>query len=304
MINPILASSARRRMRSVRTPLLVTVYVAVLFAFAYFYFFHGVAKPTVPITQMRKGVETYALLILLQFALLILVAPAMTAGSIAGERERQTLDLLRVTNTGSLSIVLGKLLESFGFLCLLVLSSMPVLCLLLITGGATFGQIIISVSFLLLIALAALSVGLCASALCRRTLTATVVSYLVIFGLGVVTLTPIFVDVKKLGAIYDAASAANTYLQSVDYVPLSFVANPGLGLVALLYDQTRAEVVKSVFALVSQTLTATFHMLPFKQCYQYHMIFLGGFSGVLIALSAWFVRPNRRIQKMVKRKKA
>ena len=42
----------------------------------------------------------------------------MTAGSISGKRERQTLDLLLVTNTGPVKLVLGKLLESFSFLAL------------------------------------------------------------------------------------------------------------------------------------------------------------------------------------------
>lgn len=54
-------------------------------------------------------------MIMLQFGMLVLVAPAMTAGSISGERERQTLDLLLVTNTGPVKLVLGKLLESFSF---------------------------------------------------------------------------------------------------------------------------------------------------------------------------------------------
>ena len=40
-------------------------------------------------------------MVMLQFGMLVLVAPAMTAGSISGERERQTLDLLLVTDTGT-----------------------------------------------------------------------------------------------------------------------------------------------------------------------------------------------------------
>ena len=303
MINPILASSARRRMRSVKTPLLLTLYCLVLVGFMYFYSFREMSQPTITIPQMSKGIEGYALLLGLQFALLVLVAPAMTAGSIAGERERQTLDLLRVTNTGSVSIVLGKLLESFGFLCLLIISSIPVLSLILMTGGAGFGQILLSVLYLLLVALAVLSIGLFASTLFKRVATATVSSYLMVFGLGVLTLIPLWWDTKIFGAAYDAANNAGIALESMEHTPISFIINPALGLVSLIASQTQAGIVQSLFWRVSQTLSVTYQWLDFKRYFMYHMIFLAGGSVVLILLSAWFVRPKKRDVKIVKRKK-
>ena len=51
----------------------------------------------------------------------------MTSASIAGERERQTLDLLLVTNTGSFRIIAGKVMESFAVLALLILCGLPVM---------------------------------------------------------------------------------------------------------------------------------------------------------------------------------
>ena len=159
MNNPIFAFSAIRRMRSVRTPLLITLYSLLLAALAYFTVYGRFMGATVTLGDMRLSVDGYAYMIMLQFGMLVLVAPAMTAGSISGERERQTLDLLLVTNTGPVKLVLGKLLESFSFLALLVMCSLPMLSLVLITGGATLAQVLISVAFLLLTALAALSVG-------------------------------------------------------------------------------------------------------------------------------------------------
>ncbi len=291
MINPILASSARRRMRSIRTPLLITVYCALLVALLYFYAFEGFAKSTMTLSQMRRGIEGYTLLVVLQFGLLILVAPAMTAGSIAGERERQTLDLLRVTNTSSFSIAIGKLLESFGFLCLLIFSSLPVLSLILLTGGASFVQMLVAVLFLLLTALAVLSVGLFASSLFKRTVTATVVSYLTVFALGIITILPIFWDVQKIGDIYTAAQNFPTPLTSIEYAPISFITNPALGLFSLLVSQTQMQV---GFAGYSHTLMVTFDLLHFERYYVYHMIFLFGFSVVLVLLAAWRVRASKR----------
>ena len=299
MINPVLASSAMRRMRSPRTPIIVTIYCAALTAFVYFYSFQDFSNPSITISQMGKGIESYLLLIGLQFAMLVLVAPAMTAGSIAGERERQTLDLLQVTNTSSFSIVMGKLLESFGFLCLLILSSMPVLSLVMITGGISLLQMLMAVLYLLLTALAALSVGLFASALLKKTVTATVVSYLSIFGLGVVTILPLWWDVQNIGATYDAARLADQVLQSIDYMPVSFTISPVLGLFSLLSSHMQTGITWFVIEF-SHTLRMTFQLLPFDRYLTYHMAFLAGFSLVLISLSTWFIRPNRRMRRRVK----
>ena len=303
MINPILASSARRRMRSWRTPVLITLYAMVLAAFMIFYAFRYFIRPTIGIATMSLGVDGYVLLLVLQAALLVLVGPAMTAGSIAGERERQTLDLLRVTNTGSFRIVLGKLLESFGFLCLLVISSLPILSLILVTGGANIGQVFTSVLFLLLMALAVLSAGVLASAVCKRVATATVVAYLIVFGLGVLTLIPLWWDAKQIGAIYDAARNANTQLKAIDYMPIAFVANPGFALLSLLYDQTQMEIANRVIGQFSHTFNVTFQWLPFAKCYIYHMVVLAGFSVVSLGLATWFVRPNRRGKRIRKGKR-
>lgn len=98
-----------------------------------------------------------------QFAMILLITPAMTAGSIAGERERQTLDMLLVTNTGSLRIVAGKLLESLGYVALLLVAALPTMCLTLITGGVTLADVLTGALFLLVTAFAALSVGVFAS---------------------------------------------------------------------------------------------------------------------------------------------
>ena len=107
MNNPIFAFSAIRRMRSVRTPLLITLYSLLLAALAYFTVYGRFMGATVTLGDMRLSVDGYAYMIMLQFGMLVLVAPAMTAGSISGERERQTLDLLLVTNTGPVKLQLS-----------------------------------------------------------------------------------------------------------------------------------------------------------------------------------------------------
>lgn len=291
MNNPIFAFSAIRRMRSARTPLLITLYSLLLALLAYFTVYGRFMGATVTLGDMRLSVDGYAYMIMLQFALLVLVAPAMTAGSISGERERQTLDLLLVTNTGAVKLVLGKLLESFGFLALMVMCSLPMLSLVLITGGATFAQVLVSVAFLLLTALAALSVGLVCSSLFQRTVTATVMSYLSVFALGIVTLLPLWHDVKRIGDLYDAMNIVGGQLHTIEYTPISFTINPALGLFSLLAAQT--QMFSNLLWQFSYSLANTFTYLPFDHFLYCNMAFLAAASVLLIAFAALNLRVRK-----------
>lgn len=291
MNNPIFAFSAIRRMRSARTPLLITLYSLLLALLAYFTVYGRFMGATVTLGDMRLSVDGYAYMIMLQFALLVLVAPAMTAGSISGERERQTLDLLLVTNTGAVKLVLGKLLESFGFLALMVMCSLPMLSLVLITGGATFAQVLVSVAFLLLTELAALSVGLVCSSLFQRTVTATVMSYLSVFALGIVTLLPLWHDVKCIGDLYDAMNIVGGQLHTIEYTPISFTINPALGLFSLLAAQT--QMFSSMLWQFSYSLANTFTYLPFDHFLYCNMAFLAAASVLLIAFAALNLRVRK-----------
>lgn len=182
-LNPIFESSARRRMRTWRTPVILTAYMAALLCIAFntlFAFFGDGVR----IAQMRLSTEGYIWVTALQLGLIVVVAPALSAVSIAGERERQTFDLLRVTGVGTRRIVLGKLMENFAFIALLILSGAPAMMLFHITAGISLAELVATLVYLMVIALEALTVGMAVSALCRRTITAMVMAYLAICLLG------------------------------------------------------------------------------------------------------------------------
>ena len=240
MLNPILAFSATRRMRSYRTLLIVGAYLAVMLIVA-IAMMSGLFGGNVSIRGLHSGVNCYNSLMVAQFVLIVLIAPAMTSGAIAGERERQTLELLLVTNTRSFRIVAGKVLESFALLALLIVCGFPVMCLTMITGSVTLLQILAGELFLLAIAFAAVCVGVLASAIAKSSMVGGIISYLLIFGIAVVTTLPLFFDPggEMTSLIYDANRLAS--LPQADALrlispPLYF--NPGYGLVAMLQGQT------------------------------------------------------------------
>ena len=299
-VNPILAFSARRRMRSGRTALLITLYALAVLIFGLATSFRSFLSPSITLYAMTAGQEGYAAMLAFQFFLLVLVTPAITAGTVSGERERQTLDLLLVTHTGSLRIVLGKLAESLALMLLLVIATLPAMCLVLITGSVTLPQVLVGMLYLGVTAFAMLSVGMLCSALLRRTVTSTVVSYLTVFAIGIVTLLPLIRDLRLASANYEALYSSSYYgpvaVQDAEETAggirmVSFIFNPALGLMALIADQTG--LLRNTLGNYNYTMYEIYDYMDFGGMAWACMGFMAGAGVLLDLLAACFVRPRR-----------
>ncbi len=87
--------------------------------------------------------------------MLIFIMPALTAGSISGERERQTLDILLTTTMKPSEIIWGKLLSSFSTMFLMVVSSFPLLAVSFVYGGIMIHDVLLLLLVYLTVALLA-----------------------------------------------------------------------------------------------------------------------------------------------------
>lgn len=91
---------------------------------------------SVPLKMMPRYAESFfASFMIVQFAAVFLLTPAYTAGAIADEKERRTLDFLLATDLRDREIVLGKLAARLANMLLLLLTGLPVLSLLQFLGG-------------------------------------------------------------------------------------------------------------------------------------------------------------------------
>ena len=240
MLNPILSFSMTRRMRSFKTLLIVFAYVGALLLLA-LVILQPFMEGEIALSALSRSTTAYLALLAVQFGLLILIAPTMTSGSVAGERERQTLDLLLVTNTGSFRIVIGKALEGFAVLSLLIIAGLPVMSLCMLTGGVSLSQILLGELFLLAEAFACVCVGVFCSSLCRSTVLSGVMSYLVILLIGTVTTVPFLIGYPQsvTDVLYDRARyAALTAGGARSMIPPLLYLNPGFGLLSLVQGQS------------------------------------------------------------------
>lgn len=179
MDNPVVYKELRGRMRGRRAFVVLSIYLLLLSCLTsiiYFAYAQMAQQPYGPDSYLI-GKIVFGGVLAVQVMLVIFITPAFTAGSISGERERQTYDLLRTTLLPANALVTGKLIAALSYVVLLILAAVPVESLAFLLGGVSWEEIIVSQVILLVTALAVGSVSTYVSSRMQTTLSATVVSY-------------------------------------------------------------------------------------------------------------------------------
>lgn len=177
-INPVYRQETKISARSFRFPMVILLFNCVLALVALLNMYSV-------ITQVRRTAEIqyssftklYIFVAIVEFTLLLLIVPAITAGSISGERERRTLDLMLTTNMSPMDIVVGKLLASLSTILLLIVSSFPILSLSFVYGGVMIRDVVQLLVCYSVTGLLAGSIGIFCSACFKKSAIATAVSY-------------------------------------------------------------------------------------------------------------------------------
>ena len=87
--------------------------------------------------------ELYTFVSSIEFLMLMFIMPALTASSISGERERQTLELMLTTTMKPKEIILGKFWSALTTMLILAISALPVQSLVFVYGGITIADMMI-----------------------------------------------------------------------------------------------------------------------------------------------------------------
>lgn len=115
--------------------------------------------------------------------LLLLVLPAWAAAGIAGERERDTLAVLRSTMLTAADVAFGKFAATITYSALLLAVSLPVAAWCIMLGAVAPVEVGMIYLILLSFAVGVAGIGTWMSALCRSVITAVVSTYVVLIAL-------------------------------------------------------------------------------------------------------------------------
>lgn len=179
--NPVYKRELTVSSRSIRLALIFMAFNGILAIVALFNMYSVVeqVKVTAEI-QYSSFLELYVFVSGIEFIMLMFIMPALTASSISGERERQTLDLMLTTTMHPRDIIFGKLFSALTTLLLLVISGIPVQSLVFVYGGVTVSDILLLLTCYGAVALLAGAVGIFFSSVVKRSTVATVCTYALI----------------------------------------------------------------------------------------------------------------------------
>ena len=176
--NPIYKKEVKASSRSVRLSVILIAFNGILAVAALLNMYSVLYRVwTTAEIQYSGFLEMYVLVTAVEFALLLFIMPAIAAGSISGERERQTLDLLLATQTTPRQIIRGKLMASLSNMLLILVASFPVVALVFVYGGITWRDLLLLLCCFAVAALLVAGIGLFCSSLFKRTILAVPASY-------------------------------------------------------------------------------------------------------------------------------
>lgn len=301
--NPVFVKETKIQVRNIKFALTILFYNLILIAIAMFGFEVMMDNGFAGYVDYGDAIYVYDMLICLESFMVGFLVPSLTAGSIAGEREKQTLEILLTTPLKPLEIVWGKLMASICMILLLVVSSLPVVSLIFTIGGIKLAHLLQFVCLVFVAAIMLGSVGVWASSMLKKTLLATVFTFGGIIVLCGVTLIAVGIISGVANMIYAVNYGyAATGSPDVSLSLLILLVNPGVTLFEMIMHQSEG------FSLISEMNDAFGGNLP--RFLVNHWFLFSLISQIAVAiffmkLAAKFLDPTRepRLKKAKKRKK-
>lgn len=147
----------------------------------------------------RLMITMYMTLIWLETVAICFLTPALTAGCISIEKERQTLEVLLTTKMSTWEIIKGKYFSSIMLVLMLIVSGLPVLSLVFIYGGISLWQMFLMILALMATTMYLASFGVFFSTLVKNTIVSVILTYIAVGAMFAITFT---ITTTGMGALY------------------------------------------------------------------------------------------------------
>lgn len=192
--NPILIRELRRRMRGRALVYSMIGYICLITLVAILIML-GMSPSAVDVANIQNpaggqnfltqlincGTTIFKWITAIQFLLVLIVAPTITAGMTTAEKERKTFEFLQVTTIHPWAYVMGSFLSTIFYVVLAMICALPPLCLAFLYGGVAPSDVLETFAILLAGSIVLSSFGLYISSIRERTRAAQGVVVFMIF---------------------------------------------------------------------------------------------------------------------------
>ena len=225
-INPIYRKEIMTRVRSFKFACYILGYNLILVLIALMGFelmFNARWNPYIDYSGASK---VYFIIIGIETFMVVLLVPAFTAETIAGEREKQTMEILLTTVLKPMQIIRGKLFSSISMVVLLVFSSLPVISIVFTVGGINVSDILLFIAVITVISMYIGSMGIFASAALKKTVASTVVAYLLVILTVILPVVIIGMAYFLTNIYYYNQAPGSDILPDVSWTSVFLLINP------------------------------------------------------------------------------
>ncbi len=196
-LNPIVKKDLRVISRSMKIAWGIFAYevvLAIIFFFAIYIIFD--AFSTYGYTQnYQEFMAMFPILAAVQFGIIALVMPVITATAISGEKEKQTFDLLLTTVMTPKAIVRGKVWSAVIRMMVFIVGSIPLMAISFTLGGLSWLNLLITMVGFLIFAILTGSIGIFASTITKKSISAIILTYVFYFVVGTMSVLPTLIVV-------------------------------------------------------------------------------------------------------------
>lgn len=284
MLNPVLRREMRTSLRTWKIYMSIALHIFIISAAAGIFLWVNINNSYYYGFNPQILVGLYIVMVSFQFMLVLITTPALTAGSISSEREKQTLDLLLITKMSPISIILGKLMSCLGIVILMIIGTLPVFAVIFYFGGISFFSLIGITLFLLSISCVIGSISILMSSIFKKTTAAMVIVYILIGFLCFGT----FVIMMLYGMISYSITQKPPSMLMLEIVG---GANPAIAFGSIIFKQmSTGNILNYMFGYAAQNMG----LGEYVDFYIINFIYNVFITIICILLSAKLIKPSRR----------
>ncbi len=288
-MNPIIVKELRSRMRGIRAFAVLTGVLLLLAGMSYLLYrivLQTMQFANTPVSPLI-GQTLFVGLAFIELMMVCFITPAVTAGTISGEQEKLTYEMLMATPLRPSSMLWGKLISALGYVFLLIFAAVPMASLVFIFGGVTLFDMLKALVMVAATAVTLGVIGVFMSASLGRTVRATTLSYLAVLTLIVGPLL-----------VYIAVGV----LRQKEPPSWILIPNPISALFSAAAPVSSYGGASGILSSLGMLLSGNISALNGTQMgqgyprplYHYTLPFYGCLSLALYLLSTRLVRPSRR----------
>ena len=256
-------------------------------------------------------------MVYVEATMLLFITPAITAGSVSLEKERQTLDVLLTTRMTPWEIIKGKYGSDFILLSFMVVSTFPLLAIVFIYGGISFIQLLY-LGLVLVVFIGFISCfGIFFSALTKNTILSVILTYLTLMIYFAFTFMLPIILLSIIAAINNALYYDNElfyWITTKDFINGDFLIYLGtFNPIYMIFDAIGSTIGYDIEDISVKGMTTVAELLPhmtekniiLKLWTPISMIEMVLISLGMLRLSAVFLNPvkgkDRTVKKRVKK---